>query len=509
MDAQRKKCIMYVDYESLPVGFSPFQYLNMDNLLADLLEKAYQRFQVQRAIVFGDWTNHANRNRLEDKGFICRPTTDTGTEVGREIQVSITESLDSNEAAEAYVLVSGRADHKLILRQLYLAGKESVLWVFVPPLSDDQSLCSSWELIIPPSTLELNSWPREVALHAVAVVADHLQSDNYAPFLISHLLEGLRKLEPYLTMPDIWLNIAVREQIILLQRSDDQFEMPYGLLNRQHAVVQKALVIRERILTTLGTMLANHDWVAFNTLEKALRIARPLSESQGFRHAWLELLVAEEVLIAKPVPQTDGSFMVTTLRLNQDHPIIAIEHRQEYLNLIRLIVIISDFTGRKSYPWMAVANLLKILTKATTRVEARATLSKAEEQGIVQLGTLPSPQNPEFAVATAQLNTIHPLVQEALTQRDRMILLTNSVLKQRRFVVSEPVLTEEIIAASQMKEDEVLFWIWLLVSEGLVGVEQISFGPKKTLNMIRLKLEDPLVKQILDQASRDDSEVKQ
>jgi len=500
---------MYVDYESLLIGFSHFQYLDMDNFLTDLLERAHLRFQVQKAIVLGDWTNHTNRNRLENNGFICLPITATETEGGREIQVSIAENLDSKDAVEVYILVSGRPEHRPILRQLYLADKESVLWVFVPPSSDDLALCSSWELVTPSSILEVDPWPRQVVLHAVAIVADHLQSDNSTPFLISHLLDGLRKLEPYITLQDIWLNIAVREQIVLLRQSEDHFDMPYGLLNRQHAVVQKSLLIRERILTTLAAMLAKHDWVAFSTAEKALRTARPLANSQSFRHAWLELLVAEEVLIAKPLSQPDGSYMVTTLRLNKAHPAIAIEHHQQYLNLVYLIVIISNFTTRKSYHWMAVASLLKILTRATTRVEARATLSAAEEQGIIQLGALPSPKNPEFSVATLQLNQTHSLVQETIAQRDQVILLIDSLLTRRKFVVTESVLKEEVISAGQMKEEEASFWIWLLEMEGLLGAEPISLGHEDVVNIVRLKFEDPLVNQILNQANQDKREGRQ
>lgn len=489
MEAQRKKCVIYVDYEDLMVGLSYFQYWEIDDLLVNLLEKARHHFQVQRALVLGDWSRHASRRQLESQGFICRSISGTAPEINQEILLSIAKSLDSNEAAEVYVFVSGRSSHGSLLRQLRQAGRESILWIVEPPSPSDQALCSNWELITPTGTFESSPWPRQVMLQAMILVADHLQNDPEVPFLMGHLLDRLRQLNPFNTLADRWLNVAISEQIILVQHQEDLFDSLYGYLNKQHAVVQKALLTRERILTTMSAMLGNRDWIAFSALEAALRTSKVLAESQSYRRAWLELLVAEQVLITTLVSQPDGPFTVTTLSLNRDHPVIATLHKQRVRNLIHLVILISNFMIRKGHIHMAVSHLLRILTKTTSRVEARDALNAAIEQGIVQINRELS-QNSTSFVARVLLNQNHQFVQAAIAEYNQVILQANSVLTLRNFRVSESMLAEEFIARGKMKEKEALFWIELLVSEGILSVDQGS-----VFKMIRIESEDPVVKQ--------------
>ena len=508
MEEKREVGIMYVDYEGLLVSLSHVQYFDIDILLGHLLEKARERFDVQRAIVLGNWKHHASRDQLEQQGFLCRSISATGTEIGQMLLTSITESLATGNAADAYILVSGESTYNAVLRVLRQANRKSVLWTLVTPSSNDQALCSEWEPITAPNTLEVHAWPRQVMLQAIVLVADHLQSDTTKPFLLSHLCDHLAQFRSFHDRADTWLAIAIREQILLQQQPDDTSDVSYGYLNRQHPVVQKALLSRERILMTLSAMLHKREWVAFSALEKGLRTAKSLTASQHLRHAWLELLVAEGVLIAGQVPQLDGAFQVTTLRFNLQHPIVATLQRKQLQNLVRLIVAVSNLTIRKNYPWMAIASLLKVLTAATTRIEARATLSAAEQQGILEIGTIPSRRKPTSSVATVKLQPSHELVQDTLNRRDQLIALTHSTLTSRNTGVSESILTEAFITGNHMEKEEALFWIRLLISEGILYVNQITLGSGDVIDLIYLEDQDSLVDQVLSRTSTNTREVK-
>ena len=490
------KCVMYVDYEDFMVGLSHLQCLDVDKTLIDLLQKAQQRFEVQQAIVLADWTRLASRPFLEEQGFNCWTVYGTGTMVKQEIQFSIAKGIESWDSVDVYMIVSGESDYSDLFRQLREAGKKSLLWTVLPPSPNDQALCSEWELVKAPQTADTSAWPRQVMLHAIVLAATHLPN-NEAPFLMSDLLSQLRNLDPFSGTAETWLNIAIREQLFLLERVNDPFAMPDGLLNRENPIVQNALFIRERILSVFDAMIVNRDWVAFGALEKALRTAEAMAVDKEFRHAWIELLVAQKVLIAEQIPQPDGTFQTTTLRLEPDHPVITARHQQQALHLRGLIVTVDNFMRRKNYNWMAVSTLLKILTRSTTRVEARATLNMADEQGVVQFDSVPSLENPEFLVTTLKLSQTHPLVQKTLAERDDIILRVDSLLTDR-YQVSLTLLAEELTSSNTMTEDDAFFWIRFFVDEGILIEEEIVLGPEDDLSFLQLNLADSIVSQALE-----------
>jgi hypothetical protein len=496
MEVELKNCIIYVDYEGLLVGLSYMQYLEIDPLLGDLLQKARQRFHIQHAIVLGDWSRYTSRPLLESQGYTCLTASGTAQEINREIQQSIDDrlSVDKEQATEVYILVGGKDERTSLLRQINGARSAGILWTLVPPTPTEQALCSEWEIIALPDTAKARSWPRPVMLQAVALAADHLQSDAKTPFLLRDLLDLARQFKPLNQTAHIWLNIAVREQIIVLLEPETEFDLLSGSLNRQHSVVQSALFARDRILMTMKAMLVNRDWVAFSALEKALRTNKALADSQSYRHGWLELLVDAGVLVSRPVPRPDESYTVTTLRFNEDHRAIAMLADLQQRNLQRLIISISDFVTRKDHHQVASARLQQKLMKAMTYIEARTTISTAFEGGIIRNGSATIPEQVMTSQIALRLDSSHPFVKKTLAQRDQLILLSDSILTQRNSQVSEDVMAEEFAALRQMGEDESFFWIRLFEEEGIFLLNRMS-----SITTLRIKYSDAVVKQALDQ----------
>jgi hypothetical protein len=503
-----KPCVMYVDYESLAAHFTQTPYVDIDAIVIGLLEKAHQQFDVQGAVVLGDWRRLSSKRRLEMHGFICRSTHLTDLEGHHLIRHGITERLATHRADEVYLLVGGQPEYTAILRQLQRSGKDSILWTVVQPSANDRELCSAWEQINMPSGISISSWPRQVMLHAVVLAAIHLQQTIGDRFQIGDLLDNLRRMDSFGSSAEIWLTVAIRERVLLLQDSNDPLDPPYGWVNTYHAVTQKALLIRDRILNTLSTMLQHREWIAFNTAERGLRSVKQLAESQHIRHAWLELLVALDMLVSRRIPRPDGKFVTTTLHINTNHSVVAMHRTEHYLQLVRLILKMSNFLERRGYSWIAASTLLKMLTGTSSRAEARATLTIAQEQAIVQIDSLLSPYNPPLTVTIVRLNQNHQLVNETLARRDQLIALANTVLAWRRFGVSEMVLVDEFTASGALSEDDALFWIWLFVSEDLFHSTHFTQGTHDSIRMLQLNITDSVVSAALEQTGKELREVQ-
>jgi hypothetical protein len=508
MGEQFKRCVIYVDYEDLLSGLSRFQYLDIDNLLAHLLAKARQRFAVQQAIVLGDWMFHPNHSQLEELGFVCYSNPNAEATLQQALQSIMSEHLAANQGTEAYILVGGQSSYNAILRTCLRANKNCLLWTLMPPSPSDQELCTEWEVITLPYTDKSSLWPRQVMLQAIALAADHLYTNTEAPFSLSQLHDQLAILTPFQGRADTWLDIAIREQILLPQLSAGKVDQFYASVNRQHVLVQKAFITRERILLTLSALQANRDWVAFSALEKALRSAIVLAEQQSLRHAWLELLIAEHMLVAGKFPQPGGSFQVTTLRLNPIHSAVAALPQLQERNLRRLIVIMRHFMERKRSTWMAVSRLLKSLTAITTRVEARAAISMAEQGGIIHIDSLSATHNATFSVTIAKLEHYHLLVQGTFARLDQLIQLINEIQDKRGSGVSETILVDRCCTAMDMQEDEAFFWLRLLLSEGMLYTKPISLGVQEAMPILYLNQQDPTVDQLLDETVKSIYEVQ-
>lgn len=499
MDGQLNTCILYIDYEALQVGLSHLHAFNADTLLADLLERARQRFSMQQAIVFGDWTYHMNFRRLENLGFTCYSVAHGDHDGDLWLQSSIARQMATHEAPDVYILVSGYASYHVVLDQIYRAGKESVLWMLTPPPARDQVLCTEWDLIALPPVEARVSWPRQLMLQAIALAADHLQYEVGNPFLLQQLRARLGNMYAFRGRVDDWLDQAIKEQILLLTRAGNPAVGPHVTVNSQHVLVQKALLIREHILLTLSTLLVDRACVAFSELERTLRATRLLAANQRIRQAWLEFLLTEDIIIAEQLPQPGSPFQVEALRLNPLHPAVAEVQRQSHYNLMRLIILMQSFSGRKHRGWIAVSRLLSILATSSTRAEARATISTATNWGIVEVATIPSAQKHTLSTEVTRLQQDHVLVQETLARHDQLLRHIAMILAQWPAGVSEPVLVKELVQRMQITQDDALFWITLLINQGSLTPGTIVLDAEEAVNIIRLSEHDPPLRQLLDE----------
>ncbi len=502
MGGQLKTCVLYIDYEALQVGLSHMYAFNTDTLLADLLERAQQRFSLQQAIVFGDWTYRANFRHLENLGFTCYPVASGDHDGDLWLQSSVARQVATHEAADVYVLVSGYACYHAVLDQIYQAGKESVLWMLTPPSARDQVLCTEWDLIVLPHVEARVSWPRQLMLQAVALVADHLQYEVGVPLLLYQLRARLGNMYYFRGRVDDWLDQAMKEQILLLTQVDNPAVGPRVFVNKQHVLVQKALQIRERILLTLTTMLVNHACVPFSELERSLRATRLLAANQRMRQVWLEFLLAEDIIIVEPLPQPDSPFQVKALRLNSLHLVVVEARRQSQYNLMRLIMLTNSFSGRKHHGRIAVSRLLSILATSSTRAEARATIDAAESRGIVEVVTVSSAQKHTRSTSVVRLRQDHMLVQETLVRYDQLLKHIAMILALRPAGVSESALVKELVQRMHIAQDEALFWIALLIHQGSLVLSTIKLDAEEMVNIIRLCEQDVPMRQLLNEVRK-------
>jgi hypothetical protein len=338
-------------------------------------------------------------------------------------------------------------------------------------------------------------WPSQWKLPALTLVVDHMQRESGGNVSQAHLLARLEQLEPFGAKAGRWLATAsARHLIVPFQETAREALIS---LNRRHIIARKALLIRERVLSTLEVLQGEREngQVPFSRLERELQTCRLCTGEQRVRQAWLELLVALGALQAQKLPQPDGPFVTTMLALNPEAPVIAIPRQQRQRNQVRLIVACDNYLKRKGYSWTADFTLVRRLTGRITGAEARAALSRAAEEGIARLEAREDIGS-ERQITEVHLRPEHERVRGSLELRDQLISLTEQALRRRPRGVSEAVLVEEFWTEAQLGEDESWFWLRLLEEERVLQVSSLQLSGGERARVVDLRLGDRLISQV-------------
>jgi hypothetical protein len=341
-------------------------------------------------------------------------------------------------------------------------------------------------------------WPRRLLRQALALSADHLQRETAAPFPLSSLLTRLGELDLFdEAAGERWLATALKERLILVQQPT------IGSLNRSHPLVQKALLIRERILTTTSILQEQEGWVAFTTLEQALRTCRICAGDVRARRLWLELLIKLNVLHARLQAQPDGPFQTTVLTFNQESPVVAIPKQQQQRNLLRLILICSSYSESNQASPLAASHIVRTLTGPITRVEARTALAQAEQEGLIAVEYLEGGRRAKQPLSGITLQQGDERVRACLELRDHLIRRIEQSLRQRPSGISASALVGAFWHSYQLPEEEGWFWLRVLEQTNIVRLSSLEVGrEQKKEKIVDLRLGDPVVKLAQQHARR-------
>jgi hypothetical protein len=508
MKDERLTCTAYVDYENLVDTLSYHHSLDIVTLLNQVLERARQQFRIQRILIFGNWTLYPMPTRIDARGVVRCACNDPGTDASLEIEESIIQGLASKESSEMYLLISGQARYFQALKRLRQAQKSCVLWTLVPLSAQEQTWSSAHETLRLPPTLVRPKWTRQILLQALALETARASAPEGEPLTLPTLREILQQRPALEAWADNLLSLALRERILLLQEVSDPLQEPLVSLNKRHELSQQAWLIQEHILNTVSILQQSRGWVAFSTLEKALSTYNLLAKSQQLRQHWIEMLVEHGDLQSKLRTRPGSQLTTTTIRLNPSSTQDAIAQQQAH-NLSTLICVADICAYRRDQTWISATRLQRYLTLHMTYAEARATLMQAIEDEVVRSETRTGKRNPARSTTVAWINHEHPLVQEKLARRDRLLLTAYTHLAQRDFRSSESLLLEEWSATEQIAEAEARDWLRLLSLEGIVRKLPFEAQMNTGEHIVYLIQDDPLIHALLENQERQWMEVQE
>ncbi|WP_126582073.1 hypothetical protein [Tengunoibacter tsumagoiensis] len=485
MQDERQTCTVYVDYENLVESLSHRHSFDIATLLNLVLQRARQDFRIQRINIFGNWALYNLPEQIDRTGIVYRFGGDPGGDAAPEIEKSIQDVSVSKEGPQAYLLISGQAHYAKILKLLQQRQKISILWTLEPLNKPDRTLCSDYEPLSLPSSLQTSKWTRLLLLQGLVLVAARLTT----PISLPDLVASLSLYPSFIEMIDVLLPLAFREHILLVSEDQDPLEGTQVSLNTQHIIVQEALLIEQRILNTAWILQAKQGWVAFSVMERAISTYSLLRNEQRHRHQWLELLIEEGRLLSEKRYREGRA--TTALSVGPVSEEISVTHEQ---NMTTLICVVDAVARRRQRGWISATQLYRDLGLHMTHAEARHIFEQATARQFLQLRTRPGNRDPDSEVTTVQLDLQQAQVRERLVQRNRLLIITYQLLIQRNQKIVKSLLLEEFMLNGQLSEHAARYWLSLLIQSEIIQSLVVQDGRGEYI--ISLNHHDPLVQEI-------------
>jgi hypothetical protein len=239
-------------------------------------------------------------------------------------------------------------------------------------------------------------------------------------------------------------------------------------LDYNHPVVEKTVLIRDRIVVRVLNTLNVRGWeyVNYGFLLKGLAMDRDLERpglnySDQWRSDWIDCLVRERVLQRELVPHRHNpEDLVPVIKLNpeyqlpEDKPEVAPQEETEDTSwagvalteleqmepetadmVRRVIVSVEQFTSFRGFSWCPLGSLHKRLRNYDNGVTFQRAVEYLIENGAAEVKEYPNPQS-EFFTKGISLNTDAEICVGVIGERDNFVRLL-LYLYDRNMVISE------------------------------------------------------------------------
>ncbi|MBK8026755.1 MAG: NYN domain-containing protein [Chloroflexi bacterium] len=526
---QTKNVAVYIDFENISISLAEQGYVvNLEQLIEAFLRQARAHGVVVKMAAYAPWGTRGSLppmvdsngrevtedapNRLMQRNidpvYSLAGKNSADMRIARDI---ITDS-GHDDSADIYVVASGDRDFKDTIGTLRTRSKTVILWSVQGTVS--RQLANNPDLILEYVEDFANLQTHQsLSLAAMQAVDDTsvtgftpsqwssvvLQLDRYGKeneveaVTRKRLIDLLIEVGAVVSRPRGEDLVAQALSIGILQRASGRDRMG---LNRAHPIVEKTLLIRDRIVMRVQNTLAVRNWeyVNYGFLLKGLAMDRELDRpgmnySDQWRSDWIDCLVREMILLREIVPHRHNpDDVVPVIKLNPDYKLLAgktmivqpardedmswegislpeLERSEpETADMVRRIIVsVEQFTSFRNFTWCPLGSLHKRLRQFDASMNFQRAVEYLQENEAVQVKEYPNPQN-EFFTKGVSLETEAPIVSTVLAERNGFILML-LYLYDRNIAIMEPSLRGQ----DPDNRYDLALWISIMETENVLN----------------------------------------
>jgi len=388
------------------------------------------------------------------------------------------------DAADVYIVASGDRDFKDVINALRARNKTVIIWSVHGSTSRQLENNSNVTIEYVEDFTNLQTH-QSLSLSSLAFTED-VSMGGFTPSQWSSVIVQFERVGQHiggdvLTRQQLIDQLVDVGAVVSQARGEDLVSQAISLgilrqlggkdriaLDRTHPIVEKTLLIRDRVVVRVVNTLGVRGWeyVNYGFLLKGLAMDRELERpglnySDQWRSDWIDCLVREQVLLRELVPHRHNpEDLVPVIKINPEYelpaekpqttphedamdsswagvPLSEVEQMEpETADMVRRVIVsVEQFTSFRGFTWCPLGSLHKRLRNYDNGVTFQRGVEYLIENGAAEVKEYPNPQS-EFFTKGISLTTDAEISQMVIAERDsfvRMLLY----LYDRNMVISE------------------------------------------------------------------------
>lgn len=523
---QTKNVAVYIDFENIAISLNEQGFIvNLDHLINRFVMQAKAHGQVVKMAAYAPWGQRGSLPPLVDGAgrevadeapsrlmlanidpvFNLPGKNSADIRIARDV---ITDA-SHDDAADVYIMASGDRDFNEVLNTLLKRNKAVIVWGVRGSTSRqlENNPGISIEYIDDFTNLQTHQ-----SLSTLTFVDNEV--DAFTPSQWTSVIIQFDRVAKEFGTETVTIRQLVEQlqavgAVVSRSRGDDLVSQAISLgilkvvtgngsvtLNQNHPIVEKTMLICDRIVRRVENTLEVRGWeyVNYGFLLKGLAMDRELdrpgfNNSDQWRSHWIDCLVREQVLARELIPHRHNpEDLVPVIKLSSDYPLpqsevsnaaeaeapdkswadITLDTLQkiepETASMIyRIIVSIEQFTSFRNFAWCPLGSLHRRLRAFDTNMSFQRAVEYLVENRSVRVEEYNNPQS-EYFTKGISLVEGSAINQRILAQRDQFIQLLLS-LYERNMLISE----QSILMADADSRWDLGLWFSIMETENVLN----------------------------------------
>ena len=481
---QTKNVWVYIDFENISISLNEQGFVvNLDQLIERLVSQAQAHGRLVKMAAYAPWGQRGALPPLVDSSgreiageaparlmmANIDPVFHLPGKQSADIRIArdVLTHAGHPESGDVIILATGDRDFNDVINPLLQRNKTVVVWGVRGStgrlLQDHPSL-----------QLEYIDDFTDMQTHqSLSTVETEHDTESFIPSQWSSVIIQFFRLSAseqpeVVTVQSLIRQLIEAGDVISPERGDDLVSQAISLgilkqqsaagtasLNMQHPVVEKTLLILNRMVRRVANTLTSRNWeyVNYGFLLKGLAMERDLdrpgmNENDQWRSHWIDCLVRERVLQRDLVPHRhnpDDLVPVIRIPSASEHPTLRqVEQEQEILEITaqnwqgisphqlfdfdsevarmvtRIVVSVQQFTSFRNFAWCPLGSLHRRLREFDSGMIFQQAVEYLLVNSMVTVNEFANPRS-DYNTKGIELVENNPFVTVLLAERDEFV----------------------------------------------------------------------------------------
>ncbi|MCY3575531.1 MAG: NYN domain-containing protein [Chloroflexi bacterium] len=521
-----KNVAVYIDFENISISLNEQGYVvNLDHLINRMVSQAQAHGQLVKTAAYAPWGQRGALPPLVDSGgrevadeapsrlmkANIDPVFHLPGKQSADIRIArdVLADADYPESGDVIILATGDRDFNDVINTLLQKRKTVVVWGVRG---------STGRLLQEHPSLRLDYIDdfTDLRTHqSLSVVETEKDTESFIPSQWSSVIIQYFRLnsaspQKTITVDDLIGQLNDVGDVISWERGQDLVSQALSLgiltvqdapgaidMNFQHPIVDKTLLIVNRLARRVANTLSTRGWeyVNYGFLLKGIAMERDLdrpgmNESDQWRSHWIDCLVRERVLQRELVPHRHNpDDLVPVIRLPETRDTVSssqpeaeavsvdisaqkwkgVPPHQMYETdsdvarmVARIVISVQQFTSFRNFAWCPLGSLHRRLREYDGGMAFQNAVEYLLVNEMVSVNEYANPRS-DYNTKGIELNESNPFVAALLAERDEFVRVLLSMYRNNDGI------THEAVALQLNSNWDIGLWLSIMRSENVLN----------------------------------------